>query len=145
MGISSASDGLAQSTINSIEKEPIESSSKESDIGVEKGAAIALANSVSVDSGDNEEEATYLLSHEEPFPLDPDAEEETHQFTIRAVLVGCLLGGVIAASKYVFYLVHHPQMRYMINHRVSQCLSRPKNRLDVWSFALRIHLWIRHS
>ncbi|EMC91390.1 hypothetical protein BAUCODRAFT_80544 [Baudoinia panamericana UAMH 10762] len=39
-----------------------------------------------------------MLSHEEQFPIDPDAEEELHQFTFRAVFVGCVLGGVIAAS-----------------------------------------------
>ena len=42
-----------------------------------------------------------LLSHEEQFPEDPNADLETQQFTVRAVVVGCLLGGVIAASKYV--------------------------------------------
>lgn len=35
-----------------------------------------------------------------PFPMDPDAPEE-QQFTFRAVLVGCGLGAVISASKYV--------------------------------------------
>jgi hypothetical protein len=40
-----------------------------------------------------------MLSHEEQFPIDPDAPEERQQFTVRATLVGCMLGGVIAASK----------------------------------------------
>jgi hypothetical protein len=39
------------------------------------------------------------FSHEDPFPVDEDAIQEDHQFTFRAVFVGCLLGGVIAASK----------------------------------------------
>jgi hypothetical protein len=29
-----------------------------------------------------------------PFPVDPDAPEELHQFTLRAVVVGCLLGSI---------------------------------------------------
>lgn len=29
-----------------------------------------------------------------PFPIDPDAPEETHQLTLRALIVGCLLGAV---------------------------------------------------
>jgi uncharacterized oligopeptide transporter (OPT) family protein len=33
-----------------------------------------------------------------PFPIDPDAPEETHQLTFRAVLVGCALGAVVGAS-----------------------------------------------
>ena len=40
-----------------------------------------------------------FLAHGEPFPEDEAAEKETQQFTFRAVLVGCILGGVIAASK----------------------------------------------
>lgn len=39
------------------------------------------------------------LSHEEQFPEDPNAIPETQQFTLRAVITGSLLGGVIAASK----------------------------------------------
>jgi uncharacterized oligopeptide transporter (OPT) family protein len=43
--------------------------------------------------------ATYL-SHvsTRPFPIDPDAPEETHQLTVRALFVGCLLGAVVGAS-----------------------------------------------
>ncbi|KII87761.1 hypothetical protein PLICRDRAFT_30324 [Plicaturopsis crispa FD-325 SS-3] len=33
-----------------------------------------------------------------PFPIDPDYVEETHQLTVRAVFVGCLLGAVVGAS-----------------------------------------------
>ncbi|KAI0045023.1 oligopeptide transporter [Auriscalpium vulgare] len=33
-----------------------------------------------------------------PFPIDPDEPEETHQLTVRALLVGCLLGCVVGAS-----------------------------------------------
>lgn len=38
-------------------------------------------------------------SHDEQFPDDEEGEVETQQLTVRAVLVGCILGGVIAASK----------------------------------------------
>ncbi|KAF5330038.1 hypothetical protein D9611_010470 [Ephemerocybe angulata] len=33
-----------------------------------------------------------------PFPIDPHAPEETHQLTVRAVVVGCGLGAVVGAS-----------------------------------------------
>jgi hypothetical protein len=33
-----------------------------------------------------------------PFPEDPDYVEETHQLTVRAVLVGCVLGAIVGAS-----------------------------------------------
>ncbi|KAK7462797.1 hypothetical protein VKT23_007378 [Stygiomarasmius scandens] len=33
-----------------------------------------------------------------PFPIDPHAPEETHQLTVRAVFVGCVLGAVVGAS-----------------------------------------------
>jgi hypothetical protein len=33
-------------------------------------------------------------SRTRPFPVDPDVPDETHQFTFRAVLVGCLLGSI---------------------------------------------------
>lgn len=63
--------------------------------------------STSVENGDvypleSDTDATGFLSHEQQFPEDPDAELETQQFTARAVIVGCVLGGVIAASKSVF-------------------------------------------
>ncbi|RPD54927.1 OPT oligopeptide transporter [Lentinus tigrinus ALCF2SS1-7] len=33
-----------------------------------------------------------------PFPVDPDEIEETHQLTLRAIVVGCALGAVVGAS-----------------------------------------------
>jgi len=64
----------------------IEKGEKKGDFGYE------VEPVTSVDQGQ------VFLSSDEPFPVDPDAEEE-QQFTVRAVLVGCILGGVIAASK----------------------------------------------
>lgn len=55
--------------------------------------------SVTDHEDENHEDDVIFLSHEEQFPIDPDAQEEPQQFTVRAVLVGCILGGVIAASK----------------------------------------------
>lgn len=49
----------------------------------------------------DDDDGIEILSHEEQFPLDPNAEEETQQLTFRAVFVGCVLGGIIAASKYI--------------------------------------------
>ena len=44
-------------------------------------------------------EEVEVLSHEDLFPPIEGLQEETHQLTIRAIFVGCCLGGVIAASK----------------------------------------------
>jgi uncharacterized oligopeptide transporter (OPT) family protein len=33
-----------------------------------------------------------------PFPIDPAVPEEDHQLTVRAVLVGCVLGAIVGAS-----------------------------------------------
>lgn len=41
---------------------------------------------------------TYDIRAGNPFPQDPDAPVEHHQFTIRAILVGLFLGGLVAAS-----------------------------------------------
>ena len=97
VGISCTSNDLADSTIRCIEKDD-SSESNDPSISVEKGELIRV---------DSVKEDVLLLSHEEQFPIDPNEEPET-QFTIRAVLVGCLLGGVIAASKLVllFYFTY---------------------------------------
>jgi len=36
----------------------------------------------------------YSTSRSDPFPVDPNAPEETHQLTIRALVVGGLLGAI---------------------------------------------------
>lgn len=38
------------------------------------------------------------INTDDPFPESPDAPVEEQQLTVRAVLVGCILGGIIAAS-----------------------------------------------
>jgi hypothetical protein len=50
---------------------------------------------------DHDQDNALVFSHEDPFPIDPNEELETQQFTVRAVLVGSCLGGVITASKSV--------------------------------------------
>lgn len=40
-----------------------------------------------------------LDPYDDQLPIDEHAPIETQQFTVRAVLVGCILGAVIAASK----------------------------------------------
>jgi len=52
-----------------------------------------------IEVDESKDEDPLMLSSSDPFPEDPNAEVETQQFTVRAVLVGCILGGVIAASK----------------------------------------------
>lgn len=39
-----------------------------------------------------------FINTDDPFPIDPNAPLEERQLTIRALLVGCLLGAVISAS-----------------------------------------------
>ncbi|KAG2151124.1 OPT oligopeptide transporter protein-domain-containing protein [Suillus bovinus] len=61
----------------------------------EKSAVIAEITSV---SGDSKEPPAQFLNTDDPFPENPDAPVEEQQLTVRAVLVGCILGGIIAAS-----------------------------------------------
>lgn len=85
---------LQDYTIKGIAKETVASSSKTSD-SIEKGDDLGydIQPVQSIDQGE-----VLMMSSDDPFPQDPNAEEE-QQFTVRAVLVGCILGGVIAASK----------------------------------------------
>lgn len=96
MGIGSESYEVESSTVHEIEKDTLgrEASSSDPSVQAEKGDII------DVNEDETDENENLNLSHEEQFPIDPNAEEETHQFTVRAVFVGCCLGGVIAASKY---------------------------------------------
>ena len=100
VGVSSASYELTESTIKSIEKDS-NSTSQNTSIHEEHGE-VKQAEVIKVDNVDSaEDDGTGLLSHEEPFPIDPNEVHEEQQFTVRAVVVGCILGGIIAASKYV--------------------------------------------
>jgi hypothetical protein len=81
---------LTQATIHNIEKDE-KLSSVDPSISIENGEVVS--------SGDNDD-SVQLLSHLEQFPVDTVNEElETQQLTFRALFVGCVLGGVIAASK----------------------------------------------
>ncbi|KAI0718728.1 OPT oligopeptide transporter protein-domain-containing protein [Cerioporus squamosus] len=40
----------------------------------------------------------HFISTSRPFPVDPNEIEETHQLTLRAIVVGCVLGAVVGAS-----------------------------------------------
>ncbi|KAF8432214.1 OPT oligopeptide transporter protein-domain-containing protein [Boletus edulis BED1] len=54
-----------------------------------------------VDQAENDEGltgASRTINTDDPFPIDPHSPVEERQFTLRAVLVGCALGAVIAAS-----------------------------------------------
>lgn len=97
LGIGSESPEVEDYTVHEMYKEERKPSSSEPSGLAEKGE-VAL---ISQEEDEDDHAAIVAFSHEEQFPIDPNAEEETHQFTIRAVLVGCCLGGVIAASKLV--------------------------------------------
>lgn len=83
---------LTQATILNIEKDE-KLGSNDPSISVENGEVV---------STDDNDDSVQLLSHLEQFPIDEVNEElETQQLTFRAILVGSVLGGVIAASKFV--------------------------------------------
>lgn len=106
LGIGTASDEVQGYTVHELEKEAFDRKTSSSDPSVqaEKGEVFDVQDR---EAEDDNEDVTVFLTHEEQFPIDPDAEEETQQFTIRAVFVGCCLGGVIAASKYVQDTMYH--------------------------------------
>lgn len=70
-------------------------SSTDPSIRAEKGDFYTITE----DAQRTNSETPVKLTHEEQFPVDPDAPEHEPQLTVRAILVGCILGGVIAASK----------------------------------------------
>lgn len=53
---------------------------------------------ISYDSEGKLEPQAQFINTDDPFPESPDAPIEEQQLTVRAVLVGCMLGGIIAAS-----------------------------------------------
>jgi uncharacterized oligopeptide transporter (OPT) family protein len=63
----------------------------------EKDAVIADIASVSGDS-ERLEKHMQSMNTDDPFPVDPNSPVEDQQLTVRAVLVGCILGAIIAAS-----------------------------------------------
>ncbi|KAG1732694.1 OPT oligopeptide transporter protein-domain-containing protein [Suillus paluster] len=63
----------------------------------EKSAITTDITSVS-DESEGKLEPVRFINTDDPFPESPDAPVEEQQLTIRAVLVGCMLGGIIAAS-----------------------------------------------
>ncbi|KIJ08156.1 hypothetical protein PAXINDRAFT_164509 [Paxillus involutus ATCC 200175] len=52
----------------------------------------------SIEQQDDNIPISRTINTDDPFPIDPDAPVEERQFTLRAVIVGCGLGAVIAAS-----------------------------------------------
>ncbi|KAF8552612.1 OPT superfamily oligopeptide transporter [Imleria badia] len=52
----------------------------------------------SVEQAEDDEFSPHTINTDDPFPIDPHSPVEERQFTLRAVLVGCALGAIIAAS-----------------------------------------------
>lgn len=94
-GTSSVAQDVEVSLVKEIEKDGDdgERSMSEPEGVNEKGNIIDVSN-----QDQKWEEDAVLLSHEEQFPIDPTAPEETQQLTFRAVFVGCVLGGVSGNS-----------------------------------------------
>ena len=75
-------------------------SSRDESIAAEKGELFTITEDAQ--RTNSVFDANAGLTHEEQFPIDPDAPEHEQQLTVRAIFVGCCLGGVIAASKLVY-------------------------------------------
>lgn len=67
-----------------------------------------------------------LTSRLDPFPVDPNAPEETHQLTVRALVVGGILGAI--GSQIAFSWEFSPNR---IRSWCLQHLSRPEDRLHL--------------
>lgn len=105
-GLTSESTAVQEMTVESILKVEKDSgpSSQNNSISMEKGEIYSEHETT---DGDEDLNALTAFSHEYPFPINPDDPIETQQFTFRAVFVGCLLGAVISASKYVSCPLFH--------------------------------------
>jgi hypothetical protein len=103
----------------------------------EKDAVIADIASVSGDS-ERLEKHMQSMNTDDPFPVDPNSPVEDQQLTVRAVLVGCILGAIIAASNiYLGLKVSCPSdMRYMHS-------SFHADGVDVWSIVVRLNHRLR--
>lgn len=94
-------------------------------------------------SGDSEGKGgphMQFLNTDDPFPESPDSPIEDQQLTVRAVLVGCMLGGIIAASNiYLGLKVSDPS-------RNDSCLDSfvHADRMDVWRILVRLNPRLRH-
>ena len=68
--------------------------------GNEKGRMSVVVEVASVDQAEDEgyefTGTLHTINTDDPFPIDPHSSLEERQSTIRAILVGCLLGAVIA-------------------------------------------------
>lgn len=64
-----------------------------------KSADVEMALVEQAEDGEEDVAGTSrTINTDDPFPIDPHSPVEERQFTLRAVLVGCGLGAVIAAS-----------------------------------------------
>ena len=105
-------------TIHYIEKD-IKSDSNDPSIKEEQGEVVGLVN--------HDQDNTLVFSHEDPFPIDPNEELKTQQFTARVVFGDSCLGGVIAASKSVISCLSGELLLTWL-----KCLSRSEDWLHVW-------------
>ncbi|KAF9239494.1 hypothetical protein BU15DRAFT_61998 [Melanogaster broomeanus] len=64
----------------------------------EKGLRRPESASTDITEGDTEDVNDRIINTDDPFPEVPGTPVEEQQLTVRAVLVGCALGGIIAAS-----------------------------------------------
>ena len=112
--------------------------------GNEKGRMSVVVEVASVDQAEDEgyefTGTLHTINTDDPFPIDPHSSVEERQFTLRAVLVGCTLGAVIATSNVYLRLRVRPSNSIFDVHvansiRPGGCLVHPP-----W-----LHLWLCHS
>lgn len=96
---------------------------------------------VSIEQQDTGTLAPQAINTDDPFPIDPDAPVEEYQFTLRAAIVGCGLGAVIAASNVYLGL---KACHFAIDKSPPLNLMTP-DWLDLRSVPFRRNIWLRNS
>ena len=82
----------------------------------EKARMSADVEVASVEQAESDEAFNpHTINTDDPFPIDPHSPVEERQFTLRAVLVGCALGGVISASNVYLGLKVRPSYAILLD------------------------------
>lgn len=125
---------LAQvsSRVSHNEKRDIESTD-------EKQGALAYSESrVSGQPHHHEDGRLAIVNDGSPFPVDPNLPEETHQLTVRAVLIGSILGLIVGTCPNELL----GSILISVLLRRLQHLPWSQDRIYLWCWTLRCHLRI---
>jgi hypothetical protein len=132
-------DGVQSPASDSGISSDMQPKGKQDILMVEKGLRRPESNSTQITENHTEDIHEQFINTDDPFPEVPGAPVEEQQLTVRAVLVGCMLGAVIAASN--IYL----GLKVRSTFWKEEPSSYPSNtdRVDVWRFFVRIDLRFR--